>query len=197
MPIILPLPADPFDLVIQGDEMRSFAVVQVVDAPSPIVVSGNQQLMAGQVFPVIEDDETNLGVYTQAGNRDILNSFYDGSMVAVNGCIVSPCGACIFVDLGHALINPFIQATNLFSISGITKDSTGAALDSCRVVALNSGRIEQEQVEASVGETISDGSGNYSIPVPLNTAYQLIAYKAGATDVAGITRNDVVPAHIG
>ena len=44
-----------------------------------------------------------------------------------------------------------------------------------------------------VAETISDGSGNYSVEVPMNTAYQATGYKAGAPDVAGITRNDIVP----
>jgi hypothetical protein len=38
----------------------------------------------------------------------------------------------------------------------------------------------------------SDGSGLFSIPVR-NAGFQLTAYKVGSPDIAGLTRNDVVP----
>jgi hypothetical protein len=93
--------------------------------------------------------------------------------------------------------NSIQTTTARFSILGITKDSTGAVLGSCRVVCFETARIEIGEGESEVGEVISDGSGNYTIPVPLNTAYQLTAYKAGSPDVAGITVNNVVPSQIG
>lgn len=87
------------------------------------------------------------------------------------------------------------QSYQVFALTGVTKDSTGAALGSCRVIAFESDRISSDLVEASIRETISDGSGNYSIPAR-RIAYQLTAYKPGSPDVAGITRNDVVPSLI-
>lgn len=87
------------------------------------------------------------------------------------------------------------QSYQVFALIGVTKDSTGAAIGSCRVVAFEAARISSDLVEATIGETISDGSGNYSIPAR-RIAYQLTAYKPGSPDVAGITRNDVVPSLI-
>jgi len=183
MPVILPSLADPFDLVIQGDELRSFATAQVVDAPSPIVVSGGQDVMMGAVTPMIEDDEVSLGVYTQAGNIDILRSEYDGSMIANNACIMTPCGARVFIDRGHALINPFIQSTNTFTLTGITRDSTGAVLGNCDVIIFKTGD------DVKVAQTISDGSGNYSVVLPTNSRHYVVSYKTGSPDVTGATLN--------
>jgi hypothetical protein len=75
---------------------------------------------------------------------------------------------------------------------GVTKDGTGAALGGCRVVVFETGRIAKDGAPI-IAETISDGSGNYSVEVPGNKAYQAIAYKPGSPDVAGVTRNDLVP----
>jgi hypothetical protein len=132
-----------------------------------------------------------------------MNSFIEGNLLSirrrrdgqlafrVNAGIATPCGAWIWLDY-TPLINPFEQATDRFVIAGITKDGTGSALGGCRVVALETGRLAVSGCPI-VAETISDGGGNYSIEVPLNTAYELIAYKPGSPDVAGITRSDVVP----
>jgi hypothetical protein len=40
---------------------------------------------------------------------------------------------------------------------------------------------------------VSDGSGAFSIEVPQNTAYEVIAYLAGAPDRAGIGVNTLTP----
>lgn len=71
-----------------------------------------------------------------------------------------------------------------FSITGITRDSTGVALGSCRVEMLRTGG------DIFVGETTSDGSGSFTIQTPNNSGtFYLVAYKAGGTDVAGTTVN--------
>jgi hypothetical protein len=137
-----------------------------------------------------------------------MNSFIDISLLSmrriktgqlqmrVNAGIATPCGAWVWLDY-TPLLNSLSWASERWGISGVTKDSTGAALGACRVIARESGRMELDGAESEVGETVSDGSGNYSIEVPLNTAYQLTGYKAGAPDVAGITRADVTPSQIG
>ena len=86
--------------------------------------------------------------------------------------------------------------TGRFVIAGVTRDSAGAALGSCRVVVMRSDRIainQDIQANPIVADTMSDGSGNYSVQVGANVPHQLTAYKAGSPDVAGITRSDVRP----
>ena len=95
---------------------------------------------------------------------------------------------------GHTVIDSFVEATTRWYVAGVTRDSTGAALPGCRVVALQVNKIVANQdilANPVVAETVSDGVGAYSIQVSRQGQYQVIAYLAGTTDVAGITRNDV------
>lgn len=74
-----------------------------------------------------------------------------------------------------------------FSISGITKDSTGTPIASCDVELFETGS------EKFLNRTTSDGSGNYSFVVPSNSGnFWVRAYKVGAPDVAGTTINNIV-----
>lgn len=81
-------------------------------------------------------------------------------------------------------------------IEGVTRDSTGTALGSCRVVAMRSDKIainQDIQANPVVADLTSDGSGNFSAQVGANVPHQLTAYKAGSPDVAGVTVNNVMP----
>lgn len=75
-----------------------------------------------------------------------------------------------------------------FAIVGVTKDSTGAALASCRVVLF---RTADDSIAA---QTVSDGSGNYRVDASPAIAHYAVAYKAGAPDVSGVTINTLVGA---
>ena len=74
---------------------------------------------------------------------------------------------------------------NAKTIAGITKDSVGTALASCIV------KLFRTATDAKVAEKTSDAGGNYSIKVASAAAHYAVAYKAGAPDVAGTTKNDV------
>ena len=76
-------------------------------------------------------------------------------------------------------------ADNAKTIAGITKDSVGTALASCIV------KLFRTATDAKVAEKTSDAGGNYSIKVASAAAHYAVAYKAGAPDVAGTTKNDV------
>jgi hypothetical protein len=81
-----------------------------------------------------------------------------------------------------------LPATRL-SISGITKDSTGTPLGNCAVA------LYRTVDDLFLERVTSDGSGNYSFSsVGLGEAYYVVAYKAGAPDVAGTTVNTLVGA---
>ncbi len=78
---------------------------------------------------------------------------------------------------------------NQLVISGVTKDSTGAALAGVTV------KLYRTSDDALMATTTSDGSGNYSFAnVGLGEAYYVTAYKAGSPDVAGTTVNTLVGA---
>lgn len=79
-------------------------------------------------------------------------------------------------------------------ISGTTIDSAGLPLGNCRVVVFEASKImfnADVQGNPVVVETVSDSLGAYSVVVRGGRSYQLIAYKDGSPDVAGITRDDV------
>lgn len=77
-----------------------------------------------------------------------------------------------------------------FSVSGVTRNSSGAALPDCVVQLFLTGS------NALLGQTVSDGSGNYSFSIGTNQAVYLVAYKAGAPDLGGTTVNTIQPAPV-
>lgn len=73
-------------------------------------------------------------------------------------------------------------------ISGVTKDSTGAALPGCTVDLYRTIDKTWQQT------VVSDGSGAYAFS-PVNNGngpYYIVAYKAGAPDVAGTSVNTLL-----
>lgn len=70
-----------------------------------------------------------------------------------------------------------------WTISGVTRDSTGAALASCNVDLFNTA------TDIRMDATTSDGSGAYSFGANWYDQYYAVAYKTGSPDVAGTTVN--------
>jgi hypothetical protein len=85
-------------------------------------------------------------------------------------------------DVVHAL--KVLPAT-FFTISGQTKDSTGAILGSCHVDLFRTAN------DLLMEETTSNADGYYFFKSPLRSpnTYYVVAYKVGAPDVAGTTVN--------
>lgn len=79
---------------------------------------------------------------------------------------------------------PFSSRNN--EISGVTKDSNGTPLAACAV------DLFRTLDDALVQRTTSDALGNYLFLHPGSGPFYLVAYKAGAPDVAGTTLNTVV-----
>lgn len=76
---------------------------------------------------------------------------------------------------------PFSTANTV--VSGVTKSVAGAALASVTVELFVTGG------DFVVGRTTSDASGNYRFDNPGSGPFYIVAYKAGAPDVAGTTVN--------
>ena len=72
-----------------------------------------------------------------------------------------------------------------YTISGITKDSTGATLASCAV------ELYRTADDSVAGRVTSDASGNYLLDASGSLTHYLVAYKAGSPDVAGTTLNTI------
>lgn len=84
------------------------------------------------------------------------------------------------------------ESSDVFQLNGVTVDGTGVAMGGCRVIAYQSGWRYVDLGQKIIAETVSDGSGNFSMLLR-NIDYQLTAYKEGSPDKAGITRQDVTP----
>ena len=201
MPVILPPLADPFDFVLQGEQLRSLALTQSVDGsgfPAPSLLGS--ALATTALGPLVPGDGDVLSMIGQDWSQGaphesqalLRNMAGPTTMIAANAVISTPTGALIPWVRGGIVLPVFVQASQLWAVQGTTRDQVGAPLGFCRVVVLETGRIEESGMPV-VGETTSDAGGNYSVPAPMNTAYQVIAYKPGSPDVAGITRADVVP----
>lgn len=84
-----------------------------------------------------------------------------------------------------AFFIPFEQPVR-YTITGVTRDSTGAALGSVTVDLFDTAS------DTIRGTTISDAVGNYLIDAQIDSTYYLVAYKTGAPDVAGTTVNTII-----
>jgi hypothetical protein len=73
------------------------------------------------------------------------------------------------------------------AIVGVSRDSTGAALASCRVELFGTG---SDQI---IAETVSDAGGNFTFGNPGTGPFYIVAYKTGSPDVAGTTVNTLFP----
>ena len=85
----------------------------------------------------------------------------------------------------HPFRSPKLSTKNE-TISGVTQDSTGAALGSCVI------QLFRTPSDTLVGEMVSDASGNYQFDNPGSGPFYIVAYKQGAPDVAGTTVNTLV-----
>lgn len=77
---------------------------------------------------------------------------------------------------------PIFEERN-YTITGITKDSSGAALGNCTVNLFDTLTNTLQQT------TVSDASGNYNFVVDKTKAWYVVTYKAGSPDVVGGTVN--------
>ncbi len=86
---------------------------------------------------------------------------------------------------GRVFISPTPFPFNA-SITGISRDSTGAPLGDCVT------KLFRTWDDAIIASTVSDGSGNYTFYPPSSGPYYVVWYKAGSPDVAGTSVNTLV-----
>lgn len=84
-----------------------------------------------------------------------------------------------------------VQGEKTGIISGVSRDNTGAPLGNCRVMLFRTAvGVGQQDF---VGETLSDGSGNWSFATLESGPFFLVEYLAGSPDQAGTSVNTIAP----
>jgi hypothetical protein len=79
-------------------------------------------------------------------------------------------------------------STSPAMIRGVTRNSTGVVLGACTV------QLFRTLDDSFQGEVLSDAvTGEYAIWGPVGGPYYIVAYLAGAPDVAGTTVNTLLP----
>lgn len=78
--------------------------------------------------------------------------------------------------------------SKVFKVTGVTYDRLGVTpVGGCRVVAMCTCSVKFGQPAYVVGETVSDGSGNYSLNVT-SREVQILVYKDGSPDLSGTSK---------
>lgn len=86
-----------------------------------------------------------------------------------------------------------VQGFKTGILAGVSRDSTGAALGNCRVMIFRTAvGVGQQDF---VGETTSDGSGNWSFGIMESGPFFLVEYIAGSPDRAGTSLNTLAPVY--
>ncbi len=203
MPVIRYVPPDPTDLVLQGEQMRippAFPGWHAAPAPfGPLLPGCDAEPDLGMAEPDLVAGEQLLltmvagdGMGYPVPTVQVPRGQADGSLLRANALIATPCGALINTPLGLHLMNAFVQSAQRWALTGVTRDSTGAALGNCAVVVMETGRIAVDGAPVDA-MTVSDESGNYAVDLPNNNAHSAFAYLVGSPDRAGVTLNTITP----
>ena len=114
-----------------------------------------------------------------AVNLRRLNSIYDAS---ISNSMVNPArnAYAVFDNINS---NDRVLGFQSQKIIGVSRDSTGAALDSVTV------KVFLTTDDVLVASTVSDGSGNWTAYPNQVGPYYIVEYKAGSPDVFGTSPN--------
>ena len=82
------------------------------------------------------------------------------------------------------------EGTLNMSLTYVSRDSTGAPLAGCTIM------VFRTQDRSFVGETVSDGSGNWTLPMLKGGPFFTVEYLAGSPDRAGTSVNTLTPVKV-
>lgn len=187
MPVILPSLPDPSPPLIAGEQLRQQAI-------DPDQATGNPAVMGGAVLvnplaSVIQDEDAlpPMNSYCEVGRLGARRMKNGVLQQRANAGISTPCGAWISNDWSPLLIGR-VGGYERLTLTGVSRDSTGAALGGCTV------KVFSTINDVKLFETVSNGSGSWSIDVGANPGpFYFVEYKAGTPDLAGTSLNTNVP----
>ena len=183
MPIICPSLPDPTDLVMAGEQMR----MSVFDREPEIIGNLIGGGMIAGFSSMVQDEDAlyPMNCYVDIGQIFMRRSKGGELQMRANAGISTPCGAWVWNDWSP-LLRRLSFATDTFTISGTSRDNTGAALGGCEVSIFDGSN-------AFIGKVVSDGSGAWSFMVPTNSGpFWARYYLAGSPNRAGSTDDFMV-----
>lgn len=189
MPIIRYIPQDPTDMVLAGEQLRQ-AVLDPDDIGFMVAPMLAGAPIIDPLFAVIQDEDAfrPMNSYCEVGRLSVRRSKNGVLQYRANAGIATPCGAWVSNDWSP-LLRKTVGGYARYSLSGVSRDSAGAALGGCTVKVFLTGNDTKQF------ETVSDGSGNWSIDVGANPGpFYYVEYKIGSPDQAGTSINTNVPA---
>ncbi len=191
MPVIRYVPCDPTDVVVQGSLLHSAPVVLTrLDGQ---VTTPN--IEAGAIVVVLGEPSEEGWWPDPPKNLRLLRASDFCPMS--NATIITPCGTSIDTFMtGRPTLGAPMMSTTQWAIVGTTLDAADAPLPGCRVIVLEYGRLAVGESPVVADVISSEVDGTFSIPVAGNSGYQIIAYKPGVPDVAGITLSPLTPTMI-
>lgn len=203
MTMILPLLSDPpIDLLLVGEGMRDAALSwPMTDAAGLTSGTAAMSLVASVSAGVGNTPSIPVmgGLSAYAPRAADMATTFDGMNVAlptaarVNGSICTPDGVTMpFVVADNCMSCFTPQSTGRWVLAIQTQDVSGAAVGGCRVVVFDVGQLAVG-LPAVAAESVSDGSGSASVPVPQNTGYMVLAYLPGSPDRAGVSVQTLSP----
>lgn len=160
--------------------------------------TGGRQVIVLPVMPWVNGSRPGAANYGRVNIAPILNlNAWPGFGLCATGVRAVPLAALkqaplrpnfgmkFMPDVVHAL-KP--MPATFWQIVGKTRDSAGAILGSCVV------QLFRTSNDMIVGDAVSNADGNYYVKgaVP-NVDHYIVAYKAGAPDLAGTTLNTLRP----
>lgn len=192
MPVFKHVLQDPTDTVLQGEQLRA----QGLDArpadvgPNIFLPIMGADATAPGSLALDEDLFPPMNTFVEIGRLGMRRGKDDGFMVRANGGVIcGQSGAWVPVLKNECgPLAPRFGAWSVFTLSGVTRDSAGAALGLCTVKVFITGS------DAKEFETTSSAAGAWSINVGASKGpYYVVAYKSGAPVLAGTSINTLVP----
>jgi hypothetical protein len=185
MPVLCPLLANPTDVVIQGEQLRMSVYDREPEVIGTVINGG--PIVGFDSTLSDEDNPLPMNNYVDIGGPCVVRRSKSGELqMRANAGIATPCGAWVWNDWSP-LVSRILFSTDTFTISGTSRDNTGAALAGCEVRVFDGSN-------AFIGQVISDGSGNWSLSVPTNSGpFWARYYLAGSPNRAGATDYFLVP----
>jgi hypothetical protein len=189
--MILGVPQEPTDLVIEGEQLRQESYVQATDPARSVMAGFQTQTLLSFAAPVLDEEDYFPPMNNLVATVDARVSSVVGQGVRANAGVACTSGAWLPVRANECLAQTMSArpgAWTRYSLTGVSRDSSGAALATCTVKVFLTGNDTKQF------ETVSDASGNWSIDVGANPGpFYFVEYKTGAPDRAGTSLNTNVP----
>jgi hypothetical protein len=168
-------------------------IQKLLNDPFPIDITGMWFDLTPDLLGAFEATNSRVFPATEPLGTPVVN--IPRGAISRSGIIKNTTLPILPTTVGQHMMEYYTESTQKWFISGATMNSSGVPIGGCRIVVLQTNKIGYNPDAYSnpvIGETISDGDGNYSIQVDYES-FQVLAYLPGSPDLAGVTINTITP----